>query len=115
MPSDSLEERIAQVVRETILPLRTEIVEQVVAALSVTQRADPAEWLSTAAVARELGVKAETVRDYVKRGKLRSSRVERAIRVHRDDLRRFLAGEAVDQEQKVSALADRLRGLKGGR
>lgn len=114
MPIDSLEERIAQVVRETIAPLRTEIVEHVVAALGAAHRPEAAEWLSTADVARELGVQAETVRDYVRRGKLKASRVERAIRVHRDDLRRFLAGEAVDRQQKVSALADRLRSLRGG-
>jgi excisionase family DNA binding protein len=115
MPSDSLEDRIAQVVRETMAPLRTEIVEQVVAALGATQRPEVAEWLSTADVARELGVTPETVRDYVKRGKLKASKVERAHRVHRDDLRRFLAGETVDGEQKVAALTDRLRGLRGGR
>lgn len=113
MPADSLEERIAQVVRETIAPLRVEIVAHVVAALGVTKPVE-AEWLSTAAVARELGVTAETVRDYVKRDKLKASRVERTLRVHRDEVRRFLTGTAPDTEQKVTALTDRLRTMRGG-
>jgi excisionase family DNA binding protein len=111
MSAESIEDRIARVVRETLTPLHEAMVAKVVEVVG-TKRPPEAEWLSTADVARELGVKVETVRAYVKNHKLKASRVERAIRVHRDDLRRFLAGVSGEQEEKVLALASKLRGSR---
>lgn len=106
----SIEERIAQVVREAIAPLRGEILEQVTAALrQASPPATPREWLSTGDVAAELDVTPDTVRQWVKKGKLRAAPGTRYLRIHRSELRRFLAGEEGADASKVEDLAARLR------
>lgn len=70
------------------------------------------EWLAPADVARELSVKTETVRAWIKKGKLKATRVERALRIHRDELRRFVEGSGSTEAGKVDALAARLKKLQ---
>lgn len=111
--SPTIEERIAQVVREAIAPLRGEILEHVTAALrQVTPPATPREWLSTGDVAAELDVTPDTVRQWVKKGKLRATPGTRYLRIHRSELRRFLAGEECADASKVENLAARLRRIR---
>lgn len=109
----TIEEAIAAAVEAKLRPvleelraLRTEL------APTPMPHGHASEWLSPADVARELGVTAETVRAWVKRRKIKAKRVERALRIHRSDLERFLEGGDDNTETKVDALAARLKKLR---
>ncbi len=109
MTSPSIEDRIASVVREALASLKLEIVEHVVAALRVNAKGPEREWLTTTEVADELEVTRATVRAWVKAGRLRAAPGTRYLRIHRDELSRFMAGAGGADDGKVESLVSRLR------
>jgi excisionase family DNA binding protein len=114
----TIEEAIAAAVEVKLRPVIEEVralradLRPLVATAGDAGRVET-EWLAPADVARELSVKVETVRTWIKKGKLKATRVERALRTHRDDLRRFVDGAgSTEVGKKVDALAARLKKLQ---
>lgn len=107
----SMDERLAEIVREVISPLRAEV-QQLAAALRAAGKAPEREWLTTADVARELEVTPATVRAWVKAGRLRAAPGTRYRRIHRDEFDRFLAGVGASDGANVESLVARLRKVR---
>lgn len=106
-----MDERLAEIVREVISPLRAEL-QQLAAAVRATKTGPDREWLTTSDVARELEVTPATVRAWVKAGRLRAAPGTRYLRIHRDEVGRFLAGVDAAGSGNVESLTARIRRLR---
>ena len=51
-------------------------------------------------VAAELGVKSRTIKDYIKKDKLKGCRIGRQIMIHEESLKSFLKGETTGIKQE---------------
>lgn len=108
-PTGSLEERIYLVVREAVESVKGEVLAAVSATLRVEQAAPQREWLTTTQVAGVLEVTPATVCVWVKTGRLRAAPGTRYLRIHRDELARFMSGAGGTDHEKIESLVGRLR------
>lgn len=59
----------------------------------------PEEYLSIAEIAKLLGLKEQTIREYIKRGDLVAYRFGKVLRVKREDFTRFTDSKRIRKEE----------------
>ncbi len=108
----TLDESIAAAVREA---LEAELPRAVREALRVVQgaAAAPVEYLKTAEAARVAQVAEETIREWVRDGRLPRHNAGRELRVRRDELEAFLDGQGPKTAGSVEQATARAAAILG--